>query len=89
MVYNNARPHIDNILWLARLSMPFPATAGNIAEVARAWRFSANTLDFLQLFPRDEIFSSREDFMTRCEELKLLIREQAEMPQAAVLSPQD
>jgi hypothetical protein len=89
MVYNNAQPHIDNILWLARLSMPFPATAGNIAEVARTWRFSGNTLDFLNLFPKDEIFSSREEFMTRCEELELLLREKAEMPQEVVLSPQD
>ena len=83
------RPHIDNILWLAKLSMPFPATARNVAEVAEAWRFSKSTLDFLDLFPDDEIFSSRDDFMTRCEELELLLREKAAQPPEPALSSQD
>ena len=89
MAYAKPMPHIDNILWLARLSMPFPTSAGDIAAVARSWRFSSNTLEFLDLFPSDEIFNSREDFLIRCEELELLLREKADMPPEPALSPQD
>ncbi|HSW85009.1 MAG TPA: hypothetical protein VLF79_00130 [Candidatus Saccharimonadales bacterium] len=85
----SAKPHIDNVLWLARLSMPFPATAGNITEIARSWRFSDSTLEFLELFPKDEIFTSRSDFLNRCEELELLMRDKASMPPEPILSQQD
>ncbi len=89
MVYNNPLPRIDNILWLARLSLPFPATAGDIYEVAEMWRFNKSTLDFLRLFPTDEVFTSRENFLRRCEELELLLREERPATIDTILSLQD
>jgi hypothetical protein len=89
MIYNNSLPRINNVLWLARLSMPFPASAGAIIEIAEAWHFDKSTLDFLDLFPRDVVFETRKDFLTRCEDLELLLREEAEAPAETVLSPQD
>jgi len=89
MVYDNSIPRINNVRWLARLAMPFPTTAGAIMEIAQAWRFDKSTLDFLELFPPDLSFESREDFMTRCEEVELLLREEAETPAEPILSPQD
>jgi hypothetical protein len=89
VIYNRAIPRINNIRWLTRLAMPFPATAGDIAAVATAWRFDKATLEFLALFPEDVVFNSREDFLTRVEELELLLQEEAQAPAEAALSSQD
>jgi hypothetical protein len=89
MIYNKPVPRINNVRWLARLSMPFPTTAGFIMQTAEDWRFDQSTLDFLARFPQDLIFKSREDFLTRCEELELLLQEEMESPAEPMLSPQD
>jgi len=89
MIYNRTQPRIHNVLWLTRLAMPFPSTAGKIMGIAVAWRFDKSTLDFLALFPPNVEFASREDFLTQCEELELLLREEAQAPVETVLSPQD
>lgn len=87
MVYGKALPRIDNIRWLKRLAGPFPTTAGEILEVAKVWNFSKGTIDFLKLFPLDEEFESEDDFLTRCEELELLIGEERRMPAETLRSP--
>lgn len=88
MIYGKALPRIDNIRWLRRLVGPFPTTAGEILEIARVWNFSQGTIDFLKLFPGDEEFTSEDDFLTRCEELEMLMREEQKMPAEILHSPQ-
>lgn len=66
-------PHIDDMPWLIRVSAPFPVPAASILDRAKLWGFSKSTRDFLRLFPEDEIFQSRADFMEHCEELELLL----------------
>ena len=80
MTYNTALPHIDNILWLRALARPFPTTAGRILDIAATWNFSKNTLSFLSLFPHHEVFENGNDFLSRCEQLELLIRDERAMP---------
>jgi hypothetical protein len=82
-------PHVDNILWLIRVSAPFPTTAGSVLDRARLWNFSRSTRDFLGRFPADEVFQSRVDLLTRCEELELFLHEERDMPQEHLRSPQD
>jgi hypothetical protein len=66
-------PHIDDMLWLIRVSAPFPVPAPSVLDRAKLWGFSKRTQDFLRLFPEDEVFQNRADFMDRCEELELLL----------------
>lgn len=68
-------PHIDNILWLTKVSGPYPVSCEDIQLTAEAWNFSNNTIEFLKLFPKDEIFNSREDFLNRYEKLEALVRQ--------------
>lgn len=89
MIYFKPLPHIDNVRWLAKLAGPYPATRQNILETAEVWNFSDNTMDFLRLFPEDETFASRDDFLLRYEELEMLIREERTMPAEVLRSPQD
>lgn len=88
-MYIKPLPRIDNILWLAKLARPFPTTAGEILTIAKKWNFSRSTLDFLKSFPKDEEFRDIEDFVTRSEELELMIREERKMPREILRSPQD
>jgi hypothetical protein len=39
------------------------------------------------LFPADEEFDSEDDFLTRCEEVEMLIREERKMPAETLRSP--
>jgi hypothetical protein len=89
MIFNRPIPRINNIRWLSRLAMPFPTTAGEIAVVAADWRFDKSTLEFLTLFPEDVVFESREDFLTRVEDLELLLQEEVTAQPEAALSSQD
>jgi len=89
MIYFKPLPHIDNIRWLAKLAGPYPTTRQAILEIAEVWNFSDSTLEFLRLFPPDEEFVSYDDFLLRCEELEMLIREERKMPAELLRSPQD
>jgi hypothetical protein len=64
-------------------------TAGTIILYARQLGINHNVVDFLHRFHTDEIFQSRADFITRCDELELLIREKRDMPHEILRSPQD
>ena len=89
MIYAKPLPRIDNIVRLAKITGPYPVKARSLLETARLRDFHKSTLDFLRLFPSDEAFESRADFLTRCDELELMIREERKMPSEALRSPQD
>lgn len=75
-IYTEPLPKAKNIERLVRLAGPFPATAGTVLRTARQGGLDADTLHFLELFPEDEVFVSREDLSTRSEELIFLIKEE-------------
>ena len=81
-------PDMDKITRLAKLVNPFPATARRIAKFAKHYGFSRDVLDFLHYFHPREKFESRADFVTRCDEMELFIREEREMPIELLRSPQ-
>lgn len=88
MAYLKSLPRMSKLVWLAKLARPFPATAGDILKTARKWSFSHSTTGFLQLFPKEEEFKNMDDFLTRCEELELFIREERQMPAERLRSSQ-
>lgn len=89
MVYTKRLPRTDSIERLARATGPYPAKARRVLRQAETLGFGQSTLDFLRQFPSDEVFESRSDLLTRCEELDLLFREEREMPQETLRSPQE
>lgn len=81
MIHTLAKPlpHVDNMPWLVKVVAPFPVTAGFILNRAQLWGFSKATQDFLKRFSTNEIFKSRADFLTRCDELDLFLHEERDM----------
>lgn len=88
MSYNKNLPPIRQLLSLAN-DVQYPSSRKDIDDVAADWGFEDSMIDFLDLFPPDEIFESKVDFMTRCEGLEMLINQAQDMPKEILRSPQD
>lgn len=88
MQYKKPLPQIHNILWLAKYAGPFPMENKDIIRLAEKWNFSKSMVDFLHLFPENEVFENGLEFVTRCEELEHLIREERKAPLEMLRSPQ-
>ncbi len=89
MTYDKPLPAIRQLKKLAEWDGPFPMKGYRMVIGADRYGFDNNTITFLELFPHDEVFRSRSDFIKRCEALESLIRSEREMPAEQLRSPQD
>ena len=88
MVFTQTLPMMSTLRHLAEMDGPFPIKNRHVILAAERFWFKENVIDFLKLFPPDEVFRSRKDFLNRCEELELMIREERGMPKEVLRSPQ-
>lgn len=86
MVHNELPP-VRHLLSLANAAS-FPATCQQIIDCATKAQASDELIRFLYLFPMDEVFESKSDFMTRCEEIELLIALEQDMSRELTHSPE-
>lgn len=89
MIYTEPLPRTSEIARLAGSIRSFPTTRQAITTTAASRGFDKDTQNFLELFPPGVRFDSRDDFITRCEELELLLREEAAADEETLLSSQD
>lgn len=87
MKYDEQFPPIRQLLSLAE-NTQFPATRKEIQVSAAIWGFTNAVIDFLSLFPADEVFESKVDFVTRSELLEMFINQEHEMPKEFLRSSQ-
>lgn len=88
MTYNKPLPAVRNLLSLAK-SIRFPATREQIIGAAGEQGLSVTMHSFLNLFPADERFRSRVDFMTRCEALEMFINQERSSPRETAQTNQE
>jgi hypothetical protein len=88
MPYTKQLPRITELTQVAQRTA-FPATRQEIVPKDDGRELSSSLRNFLKLFPANETFDSRSDFMTRCHDLELMITEERDMPQETLRSPQD
>lgn len=74
---------------LAKKAGPYPQAAGKIQNTSDRLRMPNDVRSFVRLFPQDITFLDEEDFLTRSEELSMLIEEERKMPEENLRSPQD
>lgn len=74
-MYAKPLPRIDNIYLLKNLIASFPVSVKKVIRIARRWRFNRSTIEFLKYFPSNEVFESPNDFLTRCEDIEIVIKE--------------
>lgn len=88
-MYDRPLPPIRKLRKLASWDGPFPMKSYRMVTSANRFGFDEDTIAFLKLFPHDEVFQSRDDFLERCRDLKIFIRSERDMPVEHLHSPQD
>lgn len=86
-MYTKQLPNNQDIVRLGTLIRSYPTTRAHIVRVARMWNFKPEVISFLRQFPADQRFDSRTDFVSRIQELSLLVRQQWESPKEFLLNP--
>jgi hypothetical protein len=86
MTYTKRLPEIKDIVRLSTLVSSYPVTRRQIVRMARIWNMNDDIVSFLRQFSADEVFTTRTDFVTRCDTLSKLIRQEWESPHQQVLS---
>lgn len=79
MTYEKKLPPVRQILKLANM-VEFPATCLEVFKTAKRQGFSKNMLDFLSLYKNTNKFSSKAEFITRCEVLEMMINQEKTTP---------
>lgn len=87
MIYNKPLPAIRELIDLANNAV-FPVTLHDLLDLAAEIGSSPEVTDFLSLFQPAATFASRVDFLTRSEELELLLSQERTMPPERLHSPQ-
>ena len=80
MIYTRPLPSMRSLKQLASSDGPFPTKSYHMVVSAEQSGFGADMLAFLNLFPHDEAFLSREDFLQKCQELEIAIYSERELP---------
>ena len=80
MAYSVRLPDTRDISWLSTLLPSYPATRRDIVRMARKWNLDNSVIMFLRQFDADVSFTSRADFVQRCESLAAKIRREWESP---------
>ena len=70
-------------------SVDWPITAGDLAKKAETAKLPESDLIFLQDIDEDLELPSKEEVMTRAEEVSILMEEEPDTPQQEPRSPQD
>lgn len=89
MIYTEPLPRAADIIRLGRAIDSFPVNRLDIERIARQHGTGVDVVHFLGLFPEDEAFQSRQEFLARSDELLFLIREEERAEAESLLSPQD
>ncbi len=89
MTYNKPLPSMRSLKQLALCDGPFPMKGYRLASGAERCGFGRDMQAFLQLFPHDATFRSRDDFLKRCQDIETIIRSERDMPAEVLRSPQD
>ncbi len=79
MKHDKQLPPVRDLLYLAK-NTSFPATRSILSAAAKMHGASQTVLDFLTLYPANEVFTNKVDFMNRSEALELLIAQGHDAP---------
>ena len=88
MTYKRQLPQAHYLLRLAK-SVEFPESRDDLIRAAEKGGYPESMKRFLKLFAAYDTFEGCADFVNRCEELELLIRQEREAPKEYLHSQQD
>lgn len=74
MQYDQPLPSIRKLKKLAEWDGPFPMKSYRLIISADRYGFDDDIIWFLKLFPHDEVFQTRSDFLEHCKTLTASIQ---------------
>lgn len=82
MTHVQIMPHTSDLSRLAEQVADFPITGLGISQYAEHLGYNDGVTDFVNLFSKEVIFTSRTDFLEHCRLLKkLLVEELGSVPE--------
>jgi hypothetical protein len=88
MMRRQKLPSIRTLRHLAAIDGPFPIKNRHVILAAQRFLFNDGVVEFLKLFPPDEVFHSRDEFIECCKQLELFTMEEQCSPVEIRRSPQ-
>lgn len=88
MIYTKKLPLVKQLQQLAGEVKDFPITGLGIAQYAGHLGYDEATIDFLNLFSKKLVFTSRSNFLENCSLLERLLKEERNSPPEHLRSPQ-
>lgn len=73
-------PSIRKLKNLADWGGPFPIQNRHLKLAAERFGFDEKVIQFLELFPQNAVFQTRDDFIHQCEVVEAYIRAKQDMP---------
>lgn len=78
--YNIPLPSIRKLRQLAEWGGPFPIQSRHLVLAGERFDLGDKVIHFLELFPKDTIFESREDFLYQCYVIEQYLRANRTIP---------
>jgi len=72
MILLETQPRLTELHSLIAKVPSYPITVSQLIDLAARTRASKSVVEFYKAFPEDEIFSDRDDLITRTEQIDLL-----------------
>lgn len=82
-----ASPRLDDLLSFIRKVPRYPISAGEVAHLAENKGEDREVVKFYRSFPEEEIFSDKEDLVTRTESIEVMARD--EQPREFYTAPEE
>jgi hypothetical protein len=80
MAYDAPLPSIRKLRQLADWGGPYPIENRRMILVAERFGLGDKVINFLDLFTKNTIFQSREDFLYQCEVMGLYVKTNQKLP---------
>lgn len=80
MAYDTPLPSIRRLRQLAEWGGPFPIQNRHLLLAAERFNLGEKVINFLELFPKESVFETREDFMYQCDVIEHYLRANQTMP---------
>jgi hypothetical protein len=75
MILTNSQPRLNDIYQLAEQVPRYPISVRVLLDLARQKRMNRTVINFYETFPKDEVFTDKDDVIGRTEAVEIMQNE--------------
>jgi hypothetical protein len=72
MILTNSQPRLNDIYQLAEQVPRYPISVKVLLDLARQKRMNRKVISFYEAFPKDEVFTDKDDVIGRTEAVEIM-----------------